>query len=85
MWIIALAPAPMLILSVVTVARGSVDVLRAGLIVSAVWIGLVLVGVLAFRVLYRGWRDDAFVGDLAVIAGWTGIWILPLSGVLRLG
>jgi hypothetical protein len=85
MWIITLTPAPVLVISVVIAAHGSSDVLRAGLILSATWLGAVLVGVLAFRALYQGWRDDALVGDLAVIAGWTGIWILPLSGVLRLG
>jgi hypothetical protein len=91
MWVIALVPAPMLILAVVAVSHyaapilGSLDGFHTGLALSAAWLGLVLLGVLGFRALYRGWKDDAFVGDLAVIAGWTGIWILPLSGVVPLG
>jgi uncharacterized membrane protein len=85
MWTIAIAPAPMLILAVVAASHhaarvlGNVGTFGAGAIVSVVWIGLVLTAVAGFRAAYRGWADDDFVGDLAVIAGWTGLWILPLT------
>jgi hypothetical protein len=85
MWMIALAPAPMLILSVLAAGHNAAGLLGissasgAGVIVSLAWIGLVLLAVAGFRAAYRGWKDDEFVGDLAVIAGWTGLWILPLT------
>ena len=82
---IALAPAPMLILSVLAASHNAAGLLGissasgAGVIVSLAWIGLVLLAVAGFRAAYLGWKDDEFVGDLAVIAGWTGLWILPLT------
>jgi len=90
MWVIALAPAPMLILSILAVTHyladgtGSSNPSSAGVIAAAVWIAIVLLGVIGFRRAYRGWEDDAFVADLAEIASWTGIGILPFTGVVEL-
>jgi len=91
MWLIALAPAPVLILAIVAASRGAARLFvnlsgfQAGLMVSFGWIALVCAGALGFRACYRGWKDDGFVGDLAMIASWTGIWIIPLSGVAQFG
>jgi hypothetical protein len=55
--------------------------LTAGVIVFAVWIASVLAGVLAFRLVYRGWEDWDCVAEVAEITSWTGLGILPFAGV----
>jgi predicted transporter len=89
MWLIAMVPAPMLILSVIATSHrlseiiGSPSAFNIGMIASATWIALVLVGVVAFRTFYHGWEDWAWAADLAAIASWTAIGILPFTGVLQ--
>jgi hypothetical protein len=88
-WLLAIVPAPMLILSLLVVSHrlsgllDRSDTLTFGWIASAVWIVCVWVGVMAFRVAYRGWEDWDCVSDVAQIASWTGIGILPFTGVLE--
>ena len=87
MWTIALAPAPMFILSLILASQGIAalsggsSVVTFGLILSSAWILLVLLGVTGFRIAYGNWRDDGFVADLADIASWTGLCIVPFTGV----
>jgi hypothetical protein len=89
MWWIAIVPAPMLILSIVAVSRHLSEIidgwsaLTSGFIVSAAWIAAVIAGVLLFRRSYREWEDRDCVGDVAEIASWTGIGILPFTGVVQ--
>jgi len=89
-WIISLAPAPMLILSLVVLGHGLEefigisDAFTLGVVASAVWILCVSFAVIGFRAAYRGWEDQAFVADLAEIASWTGLGILPFTGVAEL-
>jgi hypothetical protein len=89
MWLIAVVPAPMLILSVIATSHrlsgimGSSSAFNVGMIASAAWIALVLIGVVAFRTFYSGWEDWGWAADLAAIASWTGIGILPFTGVLQ--
>lgn len=87
MWLTIIAPAPMFLLSSVIFSHGiasrvtSAGGLIAGLIVFAVWTGSVLAGVLAFRLVYRGWEDWDCVAEVAEITSWTGVGILPFAGV----
>jgi hypothetical protein len=78
-WLLAIVPAPMLILSILVVGHH----LSFGWIASAAWIVCVWAGVLAFRATYRGWEDWDCVSDVAQIASWTGIGILPFTGILE--
>jgi hypothetical protein len=87
MWLTIIAPAPMFLLSAVVFSNrfartvDSAGALTAGLIVFAVWTASVLAGVLAFRFVYRGWEDWDCVAEVAEITSWTGLGILPFSGV----
>jgi|CZKS01.1.fsa_nt_gi hypothetical protein len=87
MWLTIIAPAPMFLLSTIVFSHGiagqgdSAGALIAGLIVFAVWTASVLAGVLAFRLVYRGWEDWDCVADVAEITSWTGLGILPFAGV----
>jgi hypothetical protein len=89
MWWMVMTPAPMLILSIIATSHrlsmmmGSSNAFIAGVVASIVWIALVLIGVLAFRAAYRGWEDRECVADVAQIASWTGIGILPFTGVVE--
>jgi hypothetical protein len=79
----------MLILSILAMshlmatASATTNPWSTGLIAAAVWIAILLLGVIGFRWAYQGWEDDAFVADLAEIASWTGIGILPFTGLLQ--
>jgi hypothetical protein len=87
MWLTIIAPAPMFLLSTVIFSHGvanrvnSAGGLIAGLIVFVVWTASVLAGVLAFRLVYRGWEDWDCVAEVAEITSWTGLGILPFAGV----
>jgi hypothetical protein len=89
MWLIAVVPAPMLIFSLIAASHrlsgimGSPSALNVGMIASATWVTFVLIGVVAFRAFYRGWEDWGWAADLSAIASWTGIGILPFTGVLE--
>jgi len=89
MWLTVIAPTPMFLLGAVVVGHhflGVVDASAAfttGLIVFAVWTASVLIGVVAFRFMYRGWEDWDCVADVAVFASWTGLGILPFIGVVE--
>ena len=88
LWLIAVAPAPMLILSIIAITRNlSVllgwNILESGLVVWAGWIVSFSIGVLAFRSVYREWEDQDCVGNIAEIASWTGIGILPVAGIVQ--
>jgi hypothetical protein len=87
MWLTIIAPAPMFLLSTIVFSHGiagkgdSAGALVVGLIVFAVWTVSVLAGVLAFRLVYRGWEDWDCVAEVAEITSWTGVGILPFAGV----
>src|SRR5204863_4615308 len=89
MWIMAVAPAPMLILAMVafsqrlTLLLGDVNGLVVGSVVSTIWVKSVLAGVVVFRRGEGGREDVDFAATLAEIASWTGIGILPFTGVLE--
>jgi len=89
MWIMAVAPAPMLILAIVafsqrlTLLLGDANGLVVGSVASTVWVTSVLAGVVIFRRGTRGREDVDFAATLAEIASWTGIGILPFTGVLE--
>jgi hypothetical protein len=89
MWLIAVVPAPMLILSIIAVThRLSVmmngwNLFTSGVIIWSGWVVSVLSGVLAFRTVYREWEDRDCVGNVAEIASWTGIGILPFAGIVQ--
>jgi|ERR1051326_1241302 hypothetical protein len=88
-WLVTIVPAPMLILSLLVVSHrlagrlDYADTLTFAWIASGVWIAAVWAGVLAFRAAYRGWEDWDCVSDVAQFASWTGIGILPFTGVLE--
>jgi hypothetical protein len=89
MWIMAVAPAPMLILAVVafsqrlTMLFSDANGLVVGSLVSSVWVASVLIAVVIFR-RANGERENVeFAATLAEIASWTGIGILPFTGLLE--
>jgi hypothetical protein len=89
LWLTIVTPAPMFLLSAVVVSRHiagtaeSSQGLAIGSVASIAWIALVLTGVLAFRVAYRGWEDWDCVADVTAIASWTGFGILPFTGLFE--
>jgi hypothetical protein len=89
MWLTVIAPAPMFLLSAVVVSHRFLNVVEGsrastfGLIVFTVWTASVLAGVLAFRFIYRGWEDWDCVADVAAFTSWTGLGILPFTGVVE--
>jgi hypothetical protein len=88
-WLTVIAPAPMFLLSAIVVTHyiaRTADTSRAlavGLVGCIAWTALVLAGVSAFRVIYRGWEDWDCVADVAAIASWTGFGILPFTGLFE--
>ena len=54
-----------------------------GSIVSTVWVASVLIGVVVFRRADGGRENVDFAATLAEIASWTGIGILPFTGLLE--
>jgi hypothetical protein len=60
---------------------GGSSVYTMGSIISAAWVACVAIGTICFRLAYRGWQNEAFVADLAEIASWTGVGILPFTGL----
>ena len=90
MWIIAMVPAPMFLLAIIASSHrlseiaDSPNAFGVGVIVSAAWLVSVLTGTIVFRAVYQGWEDWGCVADMAEIASWTGIGILPFTGVIEL-
>ena len=79
----------MLILAVVAFSQRLTMLFRdanglvVGSIVSTVWVASVLIGVVIFR-RADGQRENVeFAATLAEIASWTGIGILPFTGLLE--
>ena len=88
-WLITVIPAPLLLLSTLVAGRwllglfDVIDMRASGWIVAGIWIAGVWVAVLGFRAVYRGWDDWDCVSDVAQVASWTGIGILPFTGLLE--
>ena len=85
----AVAPAPMLILAMVAFSQrlailfDDANGLVLGSLVSITWVAALLVGVVIFRRTDGGRDNVGFAATLAEIASWTGVGILPFTGLLE--
>lgn len=90
MWLIAVLPAPMLILCMVAISQrlsnffSPADGFAIGSTAAAVWVIAVVAAATVFRKSCQVREEDKdFVASWAEIASWTGFGVLPFTGVLQ--